>query len=168
MKIGNLNVGVVQSPRFSLEGGKKKSASKKVWLEAEVVFQVSSSKPPKDGYLPDALEVEIFVVVNAGREKKLITHKGTYANVAVGESQTVAVYLPPREFARLIGKDKPSKGDVVGYAVNITYAGKSVAADLKGIKKEAMDQSPEMEMVSRSKTPFRDLFYDSYLVDSEG
>ena len=168
VKINKIMVDTTQSPQFTLSGKKKPFKSKKNWLEAEVSFHVSAKRPPKDGYLPDALQVEVFVVVKSGREKKLIKHSGTYDNVAVGELQAVAVYLPPREFARLVGKARPTRSDVVGYAVNISYGGKSVASQLKSIPAEATKASPEMEMLPKSKTPFRDLYYDNYLVDSEG
>lgn len=167
VKIGRVNVDTTQSPQFNLSGKKKTFRSTKNWLEAEVLFQVSASKKPADGYLPDAIEVEIFVLLNAGREKKLVKHTGTYPNVAVGDVQAVAVYLSPREFARLVGKENPSAGDVEGYAVNISYGGKSVATDIKGMRPEATKAAPDMELRPKSKTPFRDLYYDDYLIDSE-
>jgi hypothetical protein len=167
VSIGKFNVNTIESPQFNLQGSKKPFKPEKGWLEAEVIFQVSSSKPPKDGYLPDALEIDIFLVVKGGDgKKKLVKHSGTYANVAVGKNQAVAVYLPPREFARLTGKPRPSKGELVGYAVNIKYAGKSVAAEMRKMTKEQTEISPEMELLPKNKTPFRDLYYDNYLNDS--
>ncbi len=168
-KITKVTVDAVPSPQFQLSGNKKPFKSTKRWLEAEIVFMVNAANKPKDGYLPDSLEVEIFVLVEgADRKPKLLKHTGTYSNVAVGENQAVAVYLPPREFARLVGKDKPSRGDVKGYAVNIKYAGKSLGTDLKGMNGAATKGPVEMEMLPKSKTPFRDLYYDNYLVDSNG
>lgn len=166
VKIGKVTVDTTQSPQFTLTGKKKAFKSTKNWLEAEVVFQVSSSQRPKDGYLPDALEIEVFVLLDAGREKKLLKHTGTYPNVAVNETQAVAVYLSPRDFSRVVGKERPSKGDVEGYAINISYGGKSVAAEIKGMNAAATKLPPEMELTPKSKTPFRDLYYDNYLVDS--
>lgn len=168
VKIGSVKVDSTKSPQFSLTGQKKVFKSTKNWLEVDMVFQVSASRKPKDGYLPDSLDVEIYVLLKSGREKKLVKHQGSYPNVAVGESQAIAVYLPPREFARVTGKPRPSKADVIGYAINISYAGKSVATELKGMKAEATKAAPEMELLPKSKTPFRDLYYDNYLVDSQG
>lgn len=166
VKIGRVTADTTQSPQFTLTGKKKTFKSTKNWLEIDAVFQVSVAKKPKDGYLPDSLDVEIFALINAGREKKLVKHKGSYANVAVNENQAVAVYLPPREFSRITGKNRPSRSDVIGYAVLISYAGKVVASDIKGMKPEATKAAPEMELLPKSKTPFRDLYYDNYLVDS--
>lgn len=58
VKIGGVSIDTTLSPQFTLTGKKKTFKSKKNWLEAEVRFQVSASKKPKDGYLPDAIEVE--------------------------------------------------------------------------------------------------------------
>lgn len=165
--IGKFNVNTIESPQFNLDGTEKPFKPSKGWLEAEVVFQVSSSKPPKDGYLPDALEIDIFLVVKGGDgKKKLVKHTGTYPNVAIGKNQAVAVYLPPREFARITGKPRPTKGELVGYAVNIKYAGRSVAAQMKKMTKEQTEIAPETELLPKNKTPFRDLYYDNYLNDS--
>lgn len=165
--IGKVNVSTALSPQFTLGGAKKSFKANKNWLEAEVVFQVSSPKPPADGYLPDALEIELFLVINgADRKKVVVKHTGTYPNVAIGENQAVAVYLSPRNFARLTGKRKPSKGDIVGYAINIKYAGTSVASEMKKMTAAQTKVAPEMELVPKSETPFRDLYYDSYLKDS--
>lgn len=167
VKIGKFNVDTVESPQFTLKGSKKSFKPERGWLEAEVIFQVSSAKPPKDGYLPDALEIEVFLVIKGGdNKKKLVKHSGTYPNVAVGKNQAVAVYLPPREFARITGKARPSKGDLAGYAINIKYAGKSVASDMKKMTKAQTEAAPEMELLPKNQTPFRDLYYDNYLNDS--
>lgn len=166
VKISKVNVETTQSPEFTLGGKKKVFNATKNWLEAEVIFEVSMSRRPDDGYLPDSIEVEVFVLIDAGREKKLVKHKGTYPNVAVNEPQAIALYLSPREFARLVGKERPSEGDVEGYAVVISYAGKTVASDIKGMKPADTKAAPEMELTPKSKTPFRDLYYDNYLIDS--
>ncbi len=167
VSISKFNVDTIASPQFNLQGSKKAFKPAKGWLEAEVVFQVSSSKPPKDGYLPDSLQIDIFLVLKGSDgKKKLVKHSGNYANVAVGKQQAVAVYLPPREFARLTGKHRPSKGELVGYAVNVKYAGKSVASDMRKMTKEQSESAPEMELLPKNQTPFRDLYYDNYLNDS--
>ena len=165
--IGKFNVNTIESPQFNLSGTKKTFKPEKGWLEAEVIFQVNPSKPPKDGYLPDALEIDIFLVIQGGHgKKKLVKHSGSYPNVAVRKNQAVAVYLPPRDFARLTGKPRPTKGELVGYAVNIKYGGKSLAAEMKKMTKEQTEIAPEMELLPKNKTPFRDLYYDNYLNDS--
>ncbi len=166
VKISSVKKQAVLSPQFSLKGDKPFKPTRP-WLEAEVIFSAKGNTD--DGYLPAALTVEFYVAVKSKKEKKtvVIKHEGTYNNVALNAKQAVAVYFPPREFARMVGKSKPSTGDVEAIAVVISYEGKPVAVESSGFKSPKSQPwkklSPAGELLAKKDTPFRDLYYDDYL-----
>lgn len=167
-KVSKVDFSVMGSPQFQVKGAKK-TFKPKGWLVAEAEMTFSAKVLPKDGYLTDSIEVSFYVLIKGAKKKVVVKHEETFQDVPVGERVAVAAYLSPAKFARLVGKNKPTRGDVEAIAVEVKAGGKSIAGDQKGFKTSKAKPrpweavSPEAEMLSKNKTPFAVLFYDFYL-----
>ena len=76
----------------------------------------------------------VFYVLLKGQKKSIVKHEETFQDVPVNEQVAVAAYLSPAKFARLVGKAKPTVGDVEAIAIEVKAGGKTIAGDQKGFK----------------------------------
>jgi|MDTC01.2.fsa_nt_gb hypothetical protein len=166
-KVNSLKSLVTGSPQFTITGAKKKFKPKS-WLIAEAEMTFSAKVTPKDGYLTDSVDVSFYLLLKGAKKKSIVKHEETFQDVPVNEKVAVAAYLSPAKFARLVGKARPTLGDVEAIAIEVRAGGKLIAGDQKGFKVKGKSRpweavSPEAEMLPKSKTPFAVLFYDLYL-----
>ena len=164
--IDDITVTAAKSPDFSVGSGlKEPKGVRKDWLQVDVSFTVSSRD--RDDFM-DALEIRFFVLPKSAEKKYLKVYTATVKHVDVlkGEKLHSAVYLSPNSIARIYGKGKKPNPRDLWVAVEI-HAGEIIGGDVTDGRSsrwwQKADAPRDASMLRpKSKTPFANLWFDSY------
>ena len=143
----------------------------KFWLEMEAMINVEMAPAPKNETC-DALTVKWYVAVeNSERAGTyfLLTKDINYVNIPLDEDVHTSVYLSPASIQRLLGTTRNAKKAVylVGYEVlvNGVVQGGASSKGKPGWWNQAsskVSRTDTVPLLSKSETPFRDLWWDRY------
>ena len=146
-------------------GLKEPKGTRKDWVQIDVSFTVTSRD--RDDFL-DALEIRFFVLPKSAEKKylKLYTATVKHVDVLKGEELHSAVYLSPNSLARIYGKGRKANPRDLWVAVEI-HAGQIIGGDVTDGKTsrwwQKADAPRDASMLRpKSKTPFANLWFDSY------
>lgn len=165
-EIGDINVTTAKSPDFSVGSGlKEPKGVRKDWLQIDVSFTVTSRD--RDDFL-DALEIRFFVLPKSAEKKylKIYTANVKHVDVLKGEELHSAVYLSPNSLARIYGKGRKPNPRDLWVAVEI-HAGELIGGDVTDGRSSRWWQKADAPrdaaiLRPKSKTPFANLWFDSY------
>lgn len=163
VKISELAVTLQKSPQFDVRATKRWEP--KDWLEAEVGLTFTARPPSDDGFLPGDVTVDFYVVLK--KDGVILKGSESFRNVPVNETMYASAYLSPTALRKLTGSQRPTLADFQAYAVEVSVGGKIIAFDQKGMPNPQtrpwVQKPPGGDLTKKSRTPFRDLFYDRYL-----
>jgi hypothetical protein len=157
------------SPEFA--GVKNKSFKPLNWLEIEARLNIILSPMPLSKTC-EKVSIKWYVAVKNPEKPKgflLLTKTIDHVNVPLGEDVYCSIFLSPASLRRISGTDNAGKNavELVGYEVLIN--GEKVAQGTNKSKpgwwntaSESISRSETVPLLSKSETPFRDMWWDRY------
>lgn len=159
----------IPSPQFA--GVKNKSFKPLDWLEIETKLNVQMLPEPASKTC-DKLTIKWYLAVKNPDKPGtflLLTKDIEHVNLPLNQEVYGSVFLSPASLRRITGSDSGGKGAVEFVGYEILVNGKVEAAGTNKGKvgwwntpSEKISRSESVPLLSKSETPFRDMWWDRY------